>query len=91
VRAAVEPVDKARFCVLYPVTLAGEGAICCALLHDELHVLDTAIEVRVEISRQRGVCDFILLVGLVLDVDNVHRVPEDALGREELLNEAIPV
>lgn len=41
-----------------------------------------------EVSRQRGVCNLVLLVGLVKDV---NRVSEDALWREELLHKVVPV
>lgn len=62
-----------------------------ALLHDQLHVLDPTVEMRVEVSWKRGVCDFVLLVGLIFDVGDVDRVTEDTLGREELAHEHVPV
>lgn len=71
-RTAIVPVDQTGLRVLDPVAVAGEWSIRRPLFHDQLHVLDTAVEVRVEVSRECGVGNLVLLVCLVFDVGDVY-------------------
>lgn len=90
-RTAIVPVDQTGLCVLNPVAIAGKRSVRRPLFHDQLHVLDTAVKVRVEVSRKCGVGYLVLLVCLVFDVGDVYRVSEYALRGEELIDEAVPV
>lgn len=91
VRTALEPVNETGLGVLDPVAVAWKWPICGSLFHDQLHVLHTTVEVRMEVSREGRVCNLVLLVRLIFDVGNVDGMPEHALWGEELSDKVIPV
>src|SRR5690242_9112985 len=59
--SAVKPVDKARLGVAQYVGVVGQCLVCCSLVHDQLHRLDAAIEVRVEIPGNGRIGNLIVL------------------------------
>ena len=73
----VVPVYQAGFRVLDEVAVVRKSLVDRALLEGELHVSYAAREVRVEISRQRRLCDFVLLRRpLLLSIRLVVRIYE---------------
>src|SRR3569833_3228115 len=87
----LEPVHQARLGVLDEVALSRQRPVRCALIHDQLHVFDTAVEVGVEVAGQCRERYLIVLVGAFAPIHDVERVTEDALRGEKPMNEFNPV
>jgi len=85
------PVHHAGIGVLDEMAIARQRLVRHALVHDQLYVLDPAVEVRVQVSRERRERDLVLLVVTLVADDFVDRVPEDASSREEAVDEFVPV
>jgi hypothetical protein len=56
-----------------------------------LDVLDTAVEMGVEIAWQRRECDLVLLLRLIVSFRNWERIPEDAIDSKEFVDELVPI
>lgn len=88
---ALKPLHEAGLGVLHTEAVALDGLLGETLVHDELHLLDAALKVGVEVPRQGRAGDLVLFIGLLLAVDDVDRVPEDTQGREEPVDKVDPV
>lgn len=71
VRPRLEPVHQAGLGVLNAVTISRQRSICHALVYNQLHVLDTAAEMCMEISCNGRIGNLVLLVGCVFGIGNV--------------------
>jgi hypothetical protein len=88
----LKPVDETRLVVPDHVAIIGHRPVRCALVHDQLHRFDTAVEVGVEIPGNGGIGNLIMLmVRLVLSIPDENCVLEDTSLGEELLDEVVPV
>lgn len=73
------------------MTVIRKGPIGYPLVQDELHCLDAALKMRVEVSGERGVRQLVLLLRMRFGILAKNRVSEDALMREESLDEVVPI
>lgn len=60
-------------------------------VHDELHALHAAAEMRVKVSSDGWEGNFVLLVGRVLGFADVERVSENSVEREEPADKDVPI
>ena len=90
--AVFKPINEARLVVPYHVAVVGHGPVCCPLVHDQLHRLDPAVEMGMEIPRNRGIRNLImLLLNLIFAVSDENGMLKGALMRKEPPDEAVPV
>ena len=90
-RSCFKPVHNACFRVLDQVAVPGQWPVGDAPVHDQLHVLDAALEMRMEVSGDGRESDLVLLITILFIVGKVQRVAEYAVGREETVHESRPV
>lgn len=70
-RSGFKPVHQASLIILDAVAVAWQWSIRYTLIDDQLHMLDSAAEMCVEISCNGGICNLVLLVRCVLGVGDV--------------------
>lgn len=79
-RTSLKPIDKASFGVFNTITVPRQWPVGHPAIQDKLHALDTTVEMRVEISSNSRIKNFVLLIIHILDVTNSQRVAEYSTG-----------
>lgn len=90
-RATFKPRHHARLVGLDHMTAIVGWWELRSLIHDQLDIPDTAVELRVEVSRQRMVSDVVRLLRLLVLICVRYRVPEDAVLGKEHPDEVVPI
>jgi hypothetical protein len=73
------------------MTVMRQCSISGTLVQDQLYVLDTAVKVCVEVSRDGGGSYVVLFIGCLAAICNVQGVPKHTLGGEESIDKGRPI
>lgn len=71
VRSSLEPINETGLGIFNTVTIARKRSICHTLIQDQLHILHATAEMRVKVSSNSRISDFVLLIGRILGVSDM--------------------